>query len=164
MRLAEALNIRREDIHKGGPHATLRHGVKCNKSGLKTRTIHLGRAPAMLDTMPQHDRLFARLSTDSAIVSTRYGQWRRQRQGRENRAAEAEGWKPVALLVFRLHDLRHAYAIVSLVDDPTCIYRLSVHLGHTSVKTTEIYTRFLKGEGAQRQNTRDPALFGSLPV
>lgn len=37
------------------------------------------------------------------------------------------------------------------------------HLGHSSVRTTEVYTRFLRGEGTQRRYGRDPALFGSLP-
>jgi len=36
-------------------------------------------------------------------------------------------------------------------------------VGHTSVKTTEMCTRFLKGDSAQRRYSRDRALFGSLP-
>ena len=96
-------------------------------------------------------------------MSTRYGQWCRQRQARENRAAALEGRRPIELGRFRLHDQRHAFAIASLIDDATCIYRLMEHLGHSSVKTTEVYTRFLRGEGAQRRYTRDPGLFGSLP-
>jgi len=39
---------------------------------------------------------------------------------------------------FRIHDLRHAFAIRWLKAGGD-IYRLSRHLGHTSVKTTEIY-------------------------
>ena len=137
--------------------------MRRNAAGLKTRTIDLGRAAAMLDRLPKSGRLFPRLSTDSAVVSTRYGQWCRQRQRREDREAVAAGKPPVALARYRLHDQRHAFAIASLIDDPTCIYRLMEHLGHSSVKTTEVYTRFLRGEGAQRRYSRDPALFGSLP-
>ncbi|WP_160299872.1 hypothetical protein [Belnapia sp. F-4-1] len=55
-----------------------------------TRTINLGAAAVMLAELPKRGRLFARLPSDSAVVSTRYGQWRRQRQARENRAAEAD--------------------------------------------------------------------------
>jgi integrase len=94
MRLAEAVNLRAEDIHPGGRKATLRRGVKRNRGdgGPATRTISLGRtASAMLAEMPGKGRLFADLHVDSAVVSTRYGQWKRQKQGRENRAAEAEG-------------------------------------------------------------------------
>ncbi len=163
MRLGEALRIERRDVHPDGRHATLRRGVKRNAAGLKTRTIDLGRAAAMLDRFPASGRLFPSLSTDSAVVSTRYGQWCRQRQKREDREAAAAGRAATALARYRLHDQRHAFAIASLIDDPNCIYRLMEHLGHSSVKTTEVYTRFLRGEGAQRRYTRDPALFGSLP-
>ncbi|MGG5823428.1 tyrosine-type recombinase/integrase [Falsiroseomonas sp. HW251] len=163
MRLGEALAIDRQDIHPDKRHATLRRGVKRNAHGLKTRTIDLGRAADMLDRLPGKGRLFANLSADSAVVSTRYGQWCRQRQGREDREAYAEGRPPVQLARYRLHDQRHAFAIASLIDDPTCIYRLMEQLGHSSVKTTEIYTRFLRGEGAQRRYGRDRTRFGSLP-
>jgi hypothetical protein len=37
----------------------------------------------MLAEMPDKGRLFAELHVDSAVVSTRYGQWKRQKQGRE---------------------------------------------------------------------------------
>jgi integrase len=107
--------------------------------------------------------LFTAISTDSAVVSTRYGQWRRQCQGREDRAAAVEGRPSVIMPCFRLHDERHSFAIASLIDDPTCLYQLMEHLGHSSVKTTEVYTRFLRGEGAQRRHTRRVGLFGSLP-
>lgn len=53
---------------------------------------------------------------------------------------------------FRCHDLRHRYAIRELQNGRD-IYELSRHLGHTSVKTTEIYLAFVhRGESA-----RDPA-------
>jgi integrase/recombinase XerD len=148
MRLAEALHITREDIHPDECQATLRRGVKRGR----VRTITLGRAAALLPSLPAHGRLFAGLPTDSAAVSTRYGQWHRQRVARGDDT----------LRRWRLHDLRHAFAISSLIDDDTCLYRLMEHLGHSSVKTTEVYVRFLRGEGAQRRYSRSPDLFGSL--
>lgn len=163
MRLAEALNLRADDIHPDGLRATLIKGVKRNKDGLKTRTINLGRAADLLDGLPKRGRLFAALNVDSAVTSTRYGQWRRQRQRREDLSATDEGRDAEALQTFRIHDLRHAFAIASLIDDPTCIYRLSEHLGHSSVKTTEEYLRFLRGAGAHRRYSRKTDLFGSLP-
>jgi integrase len=66
------------------------------------------------------------------------------------------------LLRFRLHDLRHAFAIASVIDDDRCLYRLKGHLGHESVTTTEGYLRYLQGEGEMRRHTRRPDLFGSL--
>ncbi len=162
MRLSEALLLRAEDLHPGGGSATLRYGVKGNKRGTKTRTILLGRATALLVGMPTAGRLFSGLHTDADVVSTRYGQWRRQRQDRENRAADTAG-RPVQILrTFRLHDLRHAYAIASIIDDDTCAYRLRDHLGHANLSTTERYTSYLRGEGAQRKYVRRVDLFGSL--
>jgi integrase len=78
-------------------------------------------------------------------------------------AAAAEGRETVTFEVYRLHDLRHAFACASLVDDPECIYRLSLHMGHTMVATTEIYVAHLRKDGAMWKYGRDLALFGSLP-
>lgn len=164
MRTGEALALRREDIHPGDTLATIRLGVKHNKNGSRIRTICLGRAATLLRDMPESGRLFAGLSVDSSVVATRYGQWHRQRQARENRVALAEGRDPITLLRFRLHDLRHAFAISSIIDDKTCIYRLQKHLGHTTIGVTEGYLRFLDGEGAQRVYGRRVDLFGSLPA
>ena len=83
--------------------------MKRNAAGLKTRTIDLGRAVTMLDRLPASGRLFPNLSTNSAVVSTRYGQWCRQRQKREDREAAAAGRPPGALARYRLHDQRHAF-------------------------------------------------------
>jgi len=43
---------------------------------------------------------------------------------------------------FRFHDLRHVYAVRYLKDGGN-IYKLQQILGHTSVKTTEMYLEFL---------------------
>jgi integrase/recombinase XerD len=48
---------------------------------------------------------------------------------------------------FRFHDLRHLFAVEALREGMD-IYTLSRHLGHTSVKTTEIYLEFLSPEQA----------------
>ena len=157
-RLSEALLLRAEDVHPDGRTATLSRGVKRGK----VRTIDLGRAAELLEGMPKQGRLFPGLHPDSAVVSTRHGQWHRQRQERERKAAEAEGRPPVELFRCRLHDERHAFAIASLIDDSGCVYRLMEHLGHSSVKTTEGYVRYLRGEGAMRKFTRRVDLFGSL--
>ena len=165
MRLGEILNLRVSDIHPCGTKATLRLGVKRNRGadgGPMTRTINLGHAATLLPEVSAKGRLFAGLPADSAVVSTRYGQWRRQRQGRENRTAAMAGREPSAFQTYRLHDLRHAFAVASLVDDPDSIYRLSEHLGHTLVSTTEIYTGHLRRDGAMWRYSRDRKLFGSL--
>jgi len=50
---------------------------------------------------------------------------------------------------FRAHDLRHRFAVRWLKAGGD-IYRLSRHLGHTSVKTTEIYLRALTDDELDR--------------
>ena len=51
---------------------------------------------------------------------------------------------------FRFHDLRHLFAVEALRSGAMSIYGLSKHLGHTSVKTTEIYLEFLSPDAAGR--------------
>ncbi len=48
---------------------------------------------------------------------------------------------------FRFHDLRHLFAVRELRAGRS-LYDLSKHLGHTSVKTTEIYLAFLTPDEA----------------
>lgn len=55
---------------------------------------------------------------------------------------------------FRVHDLRHRFAVRWLQAGGD-IYALSRHLGHSSVKTTEGYLRYLSQ--APAQNTAHPA-------
>ena len=163
MRLQEALLLRRAHIHPDGVQATLRDGVKRNRAqGLKTRTIHLGRAADLLPALGK-DRLFDAPHIDPVVVSTRYGQWWRQQKAREAKAAEYPSSIPL-LHRFRLHDLRHAYAMASIVDHPNRLGELMLHLGHAHPSTTVGYTRWLNGEGSMWRYERDPALFGSLPV
>jgi integrase/recombinase XerD len=44
---------------------------------------------------------------------------------------------------FRFHDLRHKFAVDYLKNQEGSIYDLQKHLGHSSVKTTEIYLAYL---------------------
>jgi integrase/recombinase XerD len=60
-----------------------------------------------------------------------------------------EEGRPSRLVQFRFHDLRHLYA-VEMLRSGTSIYRVSQHLGHTSVSTTEIYLAHLMPEESDR--------------
>jgi integrase/recombinase XerD len=68
---------------------------------------------------------------------------------------------------FRFHDLRHLFAVEALRGGMS-IYDLSKHLGHTSVKTTEIYLDFLTPAEAEQakdglaQNPAQPRRFPRL--
>jgi integrase len=60
--------------------------------------------------------------------------------------------------------LRHAFVAASLVDDKERVDRVSVHMGHTPVSTTEIYAGHLRRDGAIWHYSRDRESFGSLPA
>lgn len=57
---------------------------------------------------------------------------------------------------FRFHDLRHAFAI-GWLDSGGDIYELSRHLGHTSVKTTEMYLQWMDPDARDRYERRAPS-------
>lgn len=119
LRTGEALRARWSDVAEG--HLTIPE----TKSG-RVRTIDvLG--------LPQRrrgaERLFPGLPEDSGGVASLW-QWARA----ELPAAER----------FRLHDLRHAYAIAEIRGGRD-IYDLSHHLGHSSVRVTEIYLGYVPG-------------------
>jgi integrase/recombinase XerD len=66
------------------------------------------------------------------------------------RTAEARAKREERPFVrFRYHDLRHWFAVEALRGGMN-IYRLSKHLGHTSLKVTESYLEFLTPEEADR--------------
>ncbi|SRR5579883_340271 len=50
---------------------------------------------------------------------------------------------------FKFHDLRHRFAVDFLKDRRGSIYDLQQHLGHTTVRTTEIYLAYLTPEEAR---------------
>lgn len=113
MRAGEALRARADHRH-GGDLVIME-----TKNG-RARTIGLGGAA---DRLPGKGRLFPGLQPDSALLASKWGRYRANLPDEQR---------------FRLHDLRHAYAIGELRDGRD-IYDLSHHLGHSSVKTTEIY-------------------------
>ena len=85
--------------------------------------------------------------------------------GHLRRAVEARAKKEGApFRRFRFHDLRHLFAVEWLRRGGS-IYDLSKHLGHTSIKTTEIYLAFLTPEEEARaksgsaQTTAQPRRF-----
>jgi integrase len=98
------------------------------KSG-RVRTIDVADAPL---PVRGSGRLFPGLPSASADIAGRW-KWLRRNLPAEQR--------------FRLHDLRHAYAIAEIRRGRD-IYDLSHHLGHSSVKVTEIYLGYAAGNRA----------------
>ncbi|WP_256138041.1 tyrosine-type recombinase/integrase, partial [Komagataeibacter swingsii] len=100
-------------------------------------------ATALLEQAPRTGCLFPnRDGQPYRNAASNYGQVMR----RVAAQCAAEG---IPFTRFRIHDLRHAFAIRWLKAGGD-IYRLSRHLGHTSVKTTEIYLSALTADELDR--------------
>ncbi len=129
LRTGEALRARWEQVH--GTDLT----VIESKNG-RARTISV--AVPSLPVRQRSGRLFAGLPVSSGALASRW-QWVRRSLPAEHH--------------FRLHDLRHAYAIAEIRAGRD-IYDLSQHLGHSSVKVTEIYLGYASGGRAKARNSR----------
>ena len=85
---------------------------------------------------------------------------RRSRAGRDEGCGErGQSRRPwgTRFPPFRFHDLRHRRA-VDWLKAARSIYDLQQRLGHASVKTTEIYLKFLTSEEARATMYAHPAL------
>ena len=124
LRAGEALRARWSDVR--GRSLTI-HETKAGR----VRTIGLGdaRLPRRPGSASDQDRLFPTLPLDTGALASRW-QWVKRGVLRDRH--------------FRLHDLRHAYAIAELRRGRD-IYDLARHLGHSSVKVTEIYLGYVPG-------------------
>jgi integrase/recombinase XerD len=127
--------------------------------GKKMRTINLSEGAYEIIRRAVKDGarwIFSHNGEQYKEVSSR---WRDLCRGISCRAGpENDGVVP-----FPFHNLRHSYAVnylkTPLLDgSPASIYVLSQHLGHTSVKTTEIYLAYLTAEEKQA------VMFGKVQV
>jgi len=80
------------------------------------------------DTPPPRPTGYRNFASRFAAIVARTAEW-----------AKANG---IDFRPFRFHDLRHYHAVTWLKDGRS-IYDLQNRLGHTSIKTTEMYLRYL---------------------
>lgn len=114
--------------------------------GNKRRVISLSQAARdHIASLPRKGDLILP-SADGPWVSVSPAFAKTVRRAQES-AKKAE--RDTRFIPFRFHDLRHLYAVEALRSG-TSIYRVSQHLGHTSVKTTEIYLDHLTPDEAER--------------
>lgn len=78
-------------------------------------------------------------------VSSRFAAVVSAEMAASRKRAAAAGHQEPDFRKFRFHDLRHDFAI-GWLKARRSIYDLKEHLGHESVKTTEIYLAFLTGD------------------
>lgn len=133
MRQAEALTLTWPQIDAAAGEATL-YRTKTNTP----RVVPLDEeALAIAGRQPRH--------------ITRHIVFHHEGEPFRNFASRFAGYARKAKVKFRCHDLRHKFAIDWLRENGD-IYRLSRILGHSSVKTTEIYLSYVgtkPGTGAR---------------
>jgi integrase len=144
-RADEAAGLRRQDVNWKTGAATL-----MGKTGRRTITLS-ARGLALLRSVPQHLTSPYIFWQPTGERYTRPSQRFVDHRSAAQRKAQHAGW---TFKRFRLHDLRHEYAIRYLMHGGPhggvgSIYKLQQHLGHSSVKTTEIYLEFLTPEQSQ---------------
>jgi integrase len=139
MREAEAVALERRAVDWTGQHIMLVHTKTGQPRRLNWRTPGGDAGPILAGLPAQLRSPYLFPSRDgkpySAFASA---------VGTVMRRVAASG-----VARFRVHDLRHRFAIRWLTDGGD-IYRLSRHLGHTSVRTTEIYLRYLTDDQLDR--------------
>ena len=140
-RAGEALRARWEHI---GPGPTLT--IHETKSG-RVRTIDLIGDSLPPPTPKEVGRVFADLPEEAGALASVW-QWVRRNMPKAQQ--------------FRLHDLRHAYAIAEIRSGRD-IYDLSHHLGHSSVKVTEIYLGYVAGGRSKSRGDQTQNLTQGLP-
>jgi len=141
MRLEEATTLRRGQVNKQRRTATLtdtKNGsvrtVALNDTAmeiLKVQSIATDLVFPAIDRVTGEARPYKQASTN----------WQ-DAQKRAGAKAGKAGWK---FERFRLHDLRHIYAIDYLANKGN-IYLLQQQLGHGSIRQTEWYLQFLSPE------------------
>jgi integrase len=136
MRSAEAVTLEWTEVDIARRQILLRTTKSGRPRALKWRTPAGDAGLVLLDLKPATKFVFP--SSDDVSYhsfSSVFGNAMRRLLERE--AKEGRPFRR-----FRVHDLRHRFAVRWLKAGGD-IYRLSRHLGHTSVSTTEIYLRYL---------------------
>jgi integrase/recombinase XerD len=100
--------------------------------------------------VPLDERAIGTLAGTVSHIATSYVFWHSQGERYRNVSSRFRVFvKRSGVRPFRFHDLRHWYAVDYLRRGGS-IYRLSQILGHSSVKVTEIYLRYVTPEEAER--------------
>jgi integrase len=126
-------------------------------ASLEWSQVNLARAEILLTktktntprVVPLSEAAVGTISGTPRSLSSPYVFWHGAGSRYRNVSSRLAAIKAKQELRFRIHDLRHKFAIDWLRQHRD-IYRLSKILGHSSVKTTEIYLAFIDEGSAQK--------------
>lgn len=141
MRANEAVTLAREELDAGRQQINLTRTKTSRPRSLPYVSPAGDAGPVLAEGMSKGVLFRTEGGKPYANFSANFGQVMR-RVVAEERTAGREFRR------FRVHDLRHAFAVRWLKQGGD-IYGLSRHLGHTSVKTTEGYLNFLTTDEAR---------------
>ncbi|MGH3692789.1 MAG: tyrosine-type recombinase/integrase [Pseudonocardiaceae bacterium] len=145
MRVGEAIGLDREDLNEGLGLLTM-HGTKFGKS--RQLPLHPSASAGLRDYLDLRDRLQPEPRTSALLLSTRGFRLRYERVwetfhrlvGQAELTPRSPGCTP------RIHDLRHTFAVTTLLgwyrdgaDVRAMLPRLSTYLGHVDPKHTYWY-------------------------
>jgi integrase/recombinase XerD len=145
MRVGEAIRLDREDFDAQAGVLTVR-GAKFGKS--RQLPLHATTTARLGDYLELRDRLCSRPSTTALLLSARGYRLRYERLWETfHRLVGQAGLQPRSPgCVPRIHDLRHTFAVTTLLgwyrdgaDVPALLPRLSTYLGHADPKHTYWY-------------------------
>jgi len=142
MREAEAVNLAGEEVDWERGQIRLLKTKTSRPRVLAWRTIGGDAGPVLLRVKRAHGPLFR---ADTGRPYRNFSSNVRRVMAAAE-AAHRKAGKPFRR--FRVHDLRHGFAIRWLKAGGD-IYGLSRHLGHSSIKTTELYLGYLTEEERQ---------------
>lgn len=143
MRLMEAATLTRSQIDKRRKVATLTD----TKNG-RARTVSLNSEALGIIANQEGDLLFPAIDRETReprVYKQASTNWATA-QARAAKKAKEQGWR---FERFRLHDLRHMFAIDYLANGGN-IYQLQIELGHGSLRQTEQYLQYLSPEEQMR--------------
>lgn len=140
MRLDEAATLTWEQIDMARRVATLHDTKNGSERGVSLNA----EAIAILKGQPQKAP-YPFASRDGEPYKQASTNWQEAKK-RAQITAQKEGWR---YTTFRLHDLRHIYAIDYLASGGN-LYALQKQLGHSTIRQTEEYLKFLTPEEAEK--------------
>lgn len=159
-RQAEAVSLKWQDVRLDRGEARFLH-TKTHRPRVIALASPGGDATAAIKAMPRHLGVpLVFWHTLGEKYANASGSFRVLVYQLADEAAEAR--KPFTRFTF--HKLRHAFAIRWL-ENGGGIYDLSKHLGHTSVKTTEIYLSYIRsGVGGGEWDEAEEAAEAGMKV
>jgi integrase len=153
LRLDEAVTLRWDDVNVARKVVM----VVESKNGLPRAVMLSEAALAVLSAQAKKNE-FVFPTRDGATYKQASTNWQEAKKSAQ-KTAQKDGWRYTP---FRLHDLRHIYAIDYLVNGGN-LYWLQRQLGHSTIRQTEEYLDYLTPEEVEQVKKQAGTETGTNP-